>query len=90
MLIQTLVELVQAYVEKLVNEAYLNWHSLEEVEGGLNGTPLLTQGSWLASYIISSCLDIIILFRKSLNVVSVMSISIISTVKLTNMIKNTW
>lgn len=40
----------KAYVEKLVNEAYLNWHSLEEVEGGLNGTPLLTQGDGVDEY----------------------------------------
>ncbi|GLU12989.1 hypothetical protein SLE2022_296400 [Rubroshorea leprosula] len=34
----------RSYVESLVRLAYANWHSLEEVEGALNETALLTQG----------------------------------------------
>ncbi|KAJ0048950.1 hypothetical protein Pint_16507 [Pistacia integerrima] len=38
------------YIENLVKEAYLNWHSLEVVEGGLNETALLTQGELVDQY----------------------------------------
>lgn len=37
--------ILQAYIESLVCEAYLNWQKLEEVEGSLNEPALLlTQG----------------------------------------------
>ncbi|KAJ0106042.1 hypothetical protein Patl1_19153 [Pistacia atlantica] len=38
------------YIENLVKEAYINWHSLEVVEGSLNETALLTQGELVDQY----------------------------------------
>lgn len=35
---------LQTYVEKFVIQAYSNWNSLEEVDGSLNETALLTRG----------------------------------------------
>ncbi|GLT48889.1 hypothetical protein SLA2020_224790 [Shorea laevis] len=40
----------KAYVENLVRQAYANWHVLEEVEGVLNETALLTQGEMVDQY----------------------------------------
>lgn len=40
----------RAYLEKLIREAYLKWNSLEEVDGLLNETALLTQGDSLEQY----------------------------------------
>lgn len=41
---QELSNLDRTYVEKFVIQAYSNWNSLEEVDGSLNETALLTRG----------------------------------------------
>ncbi|XP_024963961.1 protein SAR DEFICIENT 1 [Cynara cardunculus var. scolymus] len=40
----------RAYIEKLVEEAYQKWNSLEVVDGVMNETPLLTQGDMAYQY----------------------------------------
>ncbi|XP_044477589.1 protein SAR DEFICIENT 1-like [Mangifera indica] len=43
--------LSSAYIERMVRDAYANWHSLEEVEGSLNEPALLlTQGELVDEY----------------------------------------
>lgn len=37
----------QGYIENMVKNAYANWNSLQEVDGQLSQTPLLTQGKFV-------------------------------------------
>ncbi|CAK9145365.1 unnamed protein product [Ilex paraguariensis] len=45
-----LTSMHKAYIESLVRDAYANWNSLEEVDGLLNETTLLTQGDLVDQY----------------------------------------
>ncbi|KAL1810706.1 hypothetical protein ACET3Z_020771 [Daucus carota] len=47
---QYLSSLNSGYVENMVRSAYANWNSLQEVDGHLNQTPLLTQGDLVDQY----------------------------------------
>ncbi|XP_047313955.1 protein SAR DEFICIENT 1-like [Impatiens glandulifera] len=45
-----LVNMNRGFAENLVKEAYQNWKLLEEIDGHLNTTPLLTQGEQMEEY----------------------------------------
>ncbi|KAF1001558.1 protein SAR DEFICIENT 1 [Apium graveolens] len=47
---QYLSSLNSGYVENMVKSAYANWNSLQEVDGQLSQTPLLTQGDLVDQY----------------------------------------
>lgn len=47
---QYLSSLNSGYIENMVKSAYANWNSLQEVDGQLSQTPLLTQGDLVDQY----------------------------------------
>ncbi|XP_059644221.1 protein SAR DEFICIENT 1 [Cornus florida] len=45
-----LTSMNRAYIESLLKDAYIKWNSLQEIDGILNETPLLTQGGFVEQH----------------------------------------